>query len=358
MGPAAGKCVILNSELAINSGSERQQSECVSELSNPSTPEEHPNRSGSSRERLVEVAELYWVGRHKIESIARDTGTSRSTVSRLLTRARDEGVIEFVIHRTRDDVGPLRTALRDAYGVESLIPRIADDVGEPLRRLAVAREAALWLSALVQPGTSLGVTWGSTVEAVSLHLRDNHIDDVRVVQVHGSANVAAIGVNYASRILDRFGRAFDADVHLFPIPTLFDSAATRRAMWEERSIRDALAIRGSIDLIVTSVGTSDESHPSRLYQSGLLRREDIRELREQKVVGNLASVFFRSDGSTDGISLNERSTGIPLNEFREIPLRLFVVASSQKAEATRAVLTAGLVTHLVIDPETAARVLE
>ncbi len=283
---------------------------------------------------------------------------SRSTISRLLQQARDEGVIEFVVHHTRDDVGPLRRALHERYGVESLIPRIAADVGEPLRRVAIGREAALWLSALVEPGTSLGVTWGSTVEAVSLQLQKNHVDGVRIVQVHGSANVEAIGVNYASRVLDRFGDAFDAPVHLLPLPTLFDSAATREAMWRERSIKDALAIRRSVGLIVTSVGTSGSGRPSRLYQSGLLSQEDTLELRDQQVVGNLASVFFRRDGSTDGISLNDRSTGIPFDEFREIPVRLFVVAGRQKAEATRAVLAAGLVTHLVTDPETAVQILD
>ena len=306
---------------------------------------------------MVTAAELYWVRGMKIDAVARELDVSRSTASRLLAKARKEHIIEFRVHREEDPAARLRQALQDTFGVYASVPMLSPRANAEMRRLIVGRDAAILVDALVHVGAVVGVTWGATVEAVSSHLRPQRTDGVHVVQVHGSGNVAALGKNYAGQILERFGAAFDAEVHVFPVPAVFDFASTRDAMWLESSVRRVLAMRSRIDLLVTSVGTPNGISPSRLYQSGYLSSADMRELEREHTVGNVASVFFRADGSTDGISVNQRSTGLPFDELRRIPLRLFVASDARKAPAIRAALDAGLVTHLVLDPATAEAVL-
>ena len=305
------------------------------------------------RSRLAEVAELYWVKGLKLESVGRELGISRSTVSRLLGQAREENVVEFVIHRDPDSPRLRGQALEDRYGVDAAVADIPGSASAGMRRHAVGRVAAGLLGALVEPGGTLDVTWGSTVEAVSSQLQERRVADMHVVQMHGSGNVANLGRNYGTGILDRFGAAFGADVHLFPVPAIFDSAQTRRLMWQERSIRRTLELRAGAQILLTSVGTPGTASPSRLYASGYLTEEDLSELEREEAVGNIASVFFRRDGSTEGIGVNERATGMGFEELREIPVRMFVIADPDKAEAARAALEAGLVTHLVVDPVTA-----
>ncbi|MFT8396217.1 sugar-binding domain-containing protein [Propionibacterium sp.] len=108
---------------------------------------------------------------------------------------------------------------------------------------------------------------------------------------------------------------------------------------------------------MTSVGTPDGDLPGHLYDSGYLDQDDLTQLRAQHVVGNLGAVFFRQDGSTDGIPLNARTTGLPFDQIRRIHTRMLVAADPAKAPAVRAALASGLVTHVVLDSSTAQAVL-
>lgn len=67
-------------------------------------------------------------------------------------------------------------------------------------------------------------------------------------------------------------------------------------------------------------------------------------------MGDVATVFYRADGSFDGIAMNARATG---PDFA-VPRRLCVVSGTTKLQSLRGALAAHLITDLVID-EPAAR---
>lgn len=314
--------------------------------------------ANDSRSRVADVAELYWVKGLKVEAVGRELGISRSTVSRLLARAREEHVIEFRVHREINSAGALRQALSVKYGIDIAIPQVGENADEQGRRYAVGKEAAVWLNALLRPHMVIAVSWGRTVEAMSSQLRRQHLEGIDIVQMHGSGNVSTLGKNYAGQILERFGNAFDGEVHLLPVPAVFDSAETLTAMRREASVKSVLELRAGADLLISSVGTPNGNNPGRLYASGYFSQQDIKDLAQNDTIGNIASVFFRSDGSTDGIPVNDRSTGMSFDELRAVKSRLFVVDDPLKTEATHALLRAGLITHLVVDPMTARALLD
>lgn len=311
----------------------------------------------AERARHAEVAERYWVNGQKVESIGRDMGISRSTVSRMLARAREERIIEFIVHRDEDSAGALRQDVQLRYGIQASIPPVEDSASLTMRRLAVGDDAASWLLALVRPNCAITVSWGRTVESMSARLRRRHLEGVQVVQLHGSGNVTDIGENYAGEVLGRFGNAFGGRVQLLPVPAVFDTAQAKNIMWHESSVAKVLSMRNNADVLVASIGTSTGPVHSRLYDSGYIHEEDIEELARQGVVGNIGSTFFRADGSDDGIELNTRTTGMTLEQVKAVPQRLLLVAEPRKALALDAALRAGLATHVVLDPLTAKALL-
>ncbi|BBY27084.1 sugar-binding transcriptional regulator [Mycolicibacterium sediminis] len=327
------------------------------------TDEDAEDQNGladDDRLRVADAAELYYLRGLKVEDVGKRLHLSRSTVSRMLAKARQHGVVEFVMHRSADRSSLLAARLGQRFGVRAVVADVPDDDdGRDAARLdLVARQAAQRLIAVVGTDTTVAVAWGSTVEAVSRHLLVSPVRGARVVQLNGSGNTVASGVLNASQLLDRFAQAFSASTHHFPAPALFDSAATREAMWEERSIQRVLALRRSADVAVFSVGALDGEAPGHLYRTGYLDAVDLQELRRQGVVGDIGTVFMREDGSSDGLAVNERSTGMPLAEFRRIRTRMLVVSGRTKSIAVAAALRAGAVTDLVLDELTAHALLD
>lgn len=318
--------------------------------------------SPDERVRVADAAELYYLEGLKVEDVGKRLHLSRSTVSRMLARARQHGVVEFVLHRSADRSSVLAARLSERFGVRSLVADSADitEAGDhdAARLDLVGERAAQRLAAVVGTDTTIAVAWGNTVEAVSRHLLVSPTRGARVVQLDSSGNTSASGVLNAAQLLDRFARAFSASTHHFPVPALFDSAATREAMWQERSIQRVLALRRNADVAVFSVGALDGEVPSHLYRAGYLDAVDLQELRRQGIVGDIGTVFVREDGSSDRLAINERSAGMPLAELRRVRTRMLVVSSRTKTAAIAAALRAGVVTDLVLDDLTAQALLD
>ena len=57
-----------------------------------------PQTMTERTERLAQVASLYYEQDLTQDEIARRAGTSRSTVSRMIQEAREEGVVEIIVH--------------------------------------------------------------------------------------------------------------------------------------------------------------------------------------------------------------------------------------------------------------------
>ncbi|MBN9194716.1 MAG: sugar-binding transcriptional regulator, partial [Microbacterium sp.] len=110
-------------------------------------------------------------------------------------------------------------------------------------------------------------------------------------------------------------------------------------------------------LVVFSVGAADAGVPSHVYSGGYLDAADLAALRRDGVAGDVATVFYRADGSSTGIVMNERSTGPTFATLRRTPRRLCVVAGEAKVAALRGAIAAGLVTDLVVDEPTAHALL-
>lgn len=313
---------------------------------------------GQPRERdALRAAQLYYLQDLTMEAIARELAISRSTVSRLLSMARRTGLVNIEINAGGAMAPALVRELEHVFGIKvHVVPTdgaLAD--AEVLER--VAAHAAHVLNTLVSSGMTVGVAWGSTMQALSLALARKPTHDTVVVQLNGAANPQTTGLTYASEILQRFGATYTARIEQFPVPAFFDEASTREAMWREGSVRRVLDVQQGMGLAVFSLGATEAAVPSQVYRGGYLSAAESTALHGHGVVGDVATVFFDGSGSDEGIEINSRATGPTLAELRKVPRRLCVISGTGKLRALRGALAGNLITDLVLDEGTALRLL-
>ena len=302
----------------------------------------------------VKVARLYFYQGLNTETIASELKLSRSAVSRLLTFARQSGLVEIRVHDPQHQPQELEQAIRERFGLKkvsvvSVPPNSREE--EWLKR--VASFAASHLNNLIHSDLTVGVAWGSTLDAISRALTPKHCARVNIVQLTGSSSTEAVNNYYTSEIYTRFAENYGARAYLFPVPAFFDYPETKRAMWRERSIQEVTGRMRKADLLVYSVGVHDSRLPSYIYVAGYLNPKDFREFDKEKVVGNIATMFFRADGSFEGIPLNERASGPDLSVIRRARHALCVVSGLGKVNALRGALLGRLMTELIVDEPTA-----
>lgn len=310
----------------------------------------------TDRERdVVMAATMYYLQDMKMETIARHLRTSRSTVSRLIKRARDTGVVEITLRPGHSRAPGLGQEITERYGIDAYVVPVPDSAGDAERLDQVAITTARLLARWFDSEMVLGIAWGTTLAAIAHHLPHKPTRGSAVVQLNGAANTRTSGVSYAGDLIAGFGEAFDAHLHHFPVPAFFDYAETRAAMWRERSVRRVLDVQSRADIALFSVGALTGGVPSHVYAAGYLEPDDVGVLDAEGVVGDVCTVFLRADGTYRDISLNARATGPSPAELRRIPRRLCAVAGDNKTAPLRAALAAGVVTDLVVDEVTAAR---
>ncbi len=305
----------------------------------------------------LRAAQMYYLQDLTMDAIARELRTSRSTVSRLLSSARDSGLVQIQIRSPLDSAPELERLIRDQYDVDAHVVPVLDTLNEAETLDRVAMQAARTIGPLVDSNAIIGVAWGATISAVSRHLTRKITYDSIVLQLNGAGNMQTTGITYASDIMRRFGMAYGARVEQFPVPAFFDHASTKTAMWKERSVRRVLNLQDRMSIAIFGVGSVDSSYPSHVYAGGYLDEEDLKLLAGSDVVGDVATVFFRADGSSDGITLNERSTGPSHEQLRQVRRRICVVSGASKIDGLRGALAARLATDLIVDEATARRLV-
>ncbi|MDN5557840.1 MAG: transcriptional regulator [Ruaniaceae bacterium] len=312
----------------------------------------------SREEALYRAAQMYYVNDEKMDAIASSLGVSRSTVSRMLKEARESGTVRITLTPHASSISKLSQELADVFGVAVHVAMVRRALSDQRRRDAVARVAARLLEEWVQPGSTVGVAWGTTVSAVATQLQPQPVADVHIVQLNGAANSSTTGIPYASTIIARLADAFGAESTFFPVPAFFDYAATREAMWQERSVQRVLHMQQRCDLALFGVGGLSSGSDSHVYQAGYVAPEDLAELTTQGAVGDVCTVLLREDGSYADIALNSRATGPTPRELARIPRRLCAAVGDSRVPAIIGALRAGVATDLVIDEITAGTILK
>lgn len=311
--------------------------------------------SGRMRDAL-RAAHLYYMQDLTMDAIARELKTSRSSVSRLIAYAKDTGLVDIRIRSPFELSTRWEQDIARRFGVSAHVIPVPSGSSDVDRQDRVARGAARILNSYFDSNMAMGVAWGSTMSAISRHLVPKETHNSDIVQLNGAGNTHTTGIDYASEILRRFAESYSARLQQFPVPAFFDSPATREHLWKERSMRRVLDMQTHLDIALFGVGSPFADIPSHVYIGGYLDPEDYQTLSDQGVVGDVATVFFRADGSTDGIELNARATGPDFEVLRRIPRRVCVVSGVSKLPGLSGALAANLITDLIID-EAGARAL-
>ena len=210
----------------------------------------------------------------------------------------------------------------------------------------------------MKPNTVLGVAWGTTLAAIARHLIPQPTPNVEIVQLNGSGNTGNLSNPHISEVISKLARNYGARAHLFHVPTFFDFRETKAARWRERSVKQILVLQRRANVLFYSVGALHAKVPSYVYSAGYLEERDYAELTKQGVVGDIATVFYRADGTFKDIPINRRASGLNLDLCRSAPHAVCVVAGRSKAEALRGALAGGLLNALIVDEPTARLLLD
>ena len=308
-------------------------------------------RSAPDLHLLAKVAALYYLRDQTQQEIAERLHISRPKVSRLLKEAQDQGIVRITISPPTGLHIELETDMETRFDLEEV--QIVDvDPGSPadVRRRQVGAAAAAYLTRTIQPGETIGLAWGTTLDAMVRAVPLMPSDDVRVVQTLGGIGPPSAEA-YAVDLVRRLAMCLGAAAVLLPAPGIVATSAVRDALREDPHVQAALAHLDDLDVLFVGVGAL-ATNPV-LTDGTSLPAGTLDELAAAGAIGDIALRFFDARGRFVPSSLDERMLGITVEQLRAVPRVVAVAEGPEKLEAVRAALATGVIRVLITDRGTA-----
>ena len=294
---------------------------------------------------LHTVAKLHYESDLSQVQIAKQLGLSTATISRLLQRARSEGIVSIEV--------------RDIFSPDVLGQQLADQLG--LRRVvAVDAPASNPLSALASPlsqllaGAELGrdkvvlVGWGRTVWSV-IDAGFPAMPGVAVVPSTGGMQQHA--QQFQSNEFSRRVAEVTGGVPHFIYAPYLPAAPALNHFLSDRSVQTSVALWDRIDVAVVGIGL-----PYALDRPAL--PSDHADPLLADAAGDVVRHYFDRQGNVIRWEGEGRMIAVSCDQLRAVPLVVGLAVGEVKVPSIIGAARARLVNHLITDTRTAEAVLD
>jgi DNA-binding transcriptional regulator LsrR (DeoR family) len=298
--------------------------------------------------QLVEASRLYYELGETQSSVAELLGVTRPQVSRILKRARAEGIVEIRIVDRTSEPSPAAEELRRRFGLHAvhLAPSLRgpEDVG----RRMIGRLGAEVLRASVREGAVVGIGEGSSISAVADALDEPLVETgATVVPLCGGYWFTGPAREPFRRIAEGIGGAAQGLL----APGLVDDPATKGSLYAHAGVRRILDLWERLDVAAFGIG-------GPAWGEAAIGGEACRQLDDARAVGEILIAPFDIDGRFVESDLRDRTIAFDARRLDRLPVRIGVAGGPTKVRPILGALRSGSLTALVTDVRSAEAVIE
>ena len=302
------------------------------------------------------LKEFYIYGCNQAE-IADKEHISKSTVSRILSQAKDDGLVTFDLHLPLPSLYDLEQQLKELFKLQqvSIAPTYMPDIES--RYIDVINILAVDLNKIIQDGDTIGLCWGKAMDLLSLNLVPcNPIKhNLRIVQKSGSlAKQLRSSKSYS--IIENFSKNYLCDAHILPVPAIVDSVELKKLLSDDTQIKEVLDIGESARIAIFGIGIL--SPESTVIKTGTLSPSYYDYLKRKGAESDIITHFLDIEGNIVDVELDNRTVCLSLNSLNRKDHRIAFAVGEHKSKAIISALKSGVISSFYTDESTARLVLE
>lgn len=307
---------------------------------------------------MTKVARMYYSQGIRQTEITERLNVHQSTVSRLLKKAYESGIVRISVtvpsgvHSDLEEALETRFGLREAVVVDS----ISNDESQILRDVGSA--GASFMELAVRPGQIIGISsWSASLLEMTNAMHPAKTGNAtRAVQILGGLGSPA-AQTHATHLTQRLAYLIGGNAVLLPVPGVTSSVEARKVLLQENYVRAAMELFDHMDLVLVGIGAVE---PSRFLASSgnVFSAQELSQLRKQGAVGDICLQFFDAAGSQVRTELAERVIGMSLSQIRRAKRVVALAGGRRKVEAIRGALEGRWIDVLITDCWTAKAVLD
>jgi len=304
---------------------------------------------------IARVARMYHLDEMKQADIARQLRISQAGISRLLRRARDEGVVRITVDAPSGTFPELEERLAARFGLSEVVVAECGEEREGQILSRIGEAAAQYVEATLAPGEVIRISsWSESL----LRMVDNldpgrRLQAAKIVQILGGMGNPGVQ-RHATALTTRLARLTGAEPMLLATQGVTGSVEARNALVTDPYVATTMAEFGRITTALVGIGAVE---PSKLLadSGNIFTPAELQELTRRQAAGDLCLHFFDVQGVPIRSPFEGRVIGITLEQLRAIPRVICVAGGARKLQALLGAMRGQLIDVLITDQFTAAR---
>lgn len=306
---------------------------------------------------LSKISSMYYEQDFNQQEIADRLHLSRPKVSRMLDQARKQGIVQISIVTPNGNFVELEHALEKKFGMKEVI-LVESDVGmsASMIKRQIGSAAANYLNRTAQEGDVIGVTWGTTLQAMVDSIQPKPIDNLHIVQALGGVGPPEAKA-HAADISRRLSQLLQARLTLLPAPGIVGSVEAKDVLLADGSVKNALKLFSKMNTLYVGIGAL-ETNPVLNKNNEEIPDNLRREIFESKAIGDIALRFFDFNGKEVDTSLKDLVIGVSPKQMMQIDTVVGIAGGLKKAEVIHGAITGKNINVLISDSMTAEKILE
>ncbi|MFV0493372.1 MAG: sugar-binding transcriptional regulator [Pseudorhodobacter sp.] len=299
-------------------------------------------------ETLARAAHLYFILGLTQAEVAKRLGITRFKVHRLLSQARETGMVRIEIDVPFTDRLNLEATLMDRYELTAAYICPSDETEEIPLSAVIGQYSSGVVSNLLREGQTITTSWGKTLRSLATTIETGSVQNLSVVSMIGSLSTRSSQDKYeaATVLANRLG----AECFYLPGPIFCDSIEAKQAIDAQPAVQLAKQMAQSADIALMSIGGREMSS---IRESGVTSEEAYALAVAAGSVGNFLGRFVDAEGRPMDHPLNSLCLGIGPDDISEIPVRVLCAGGAHKIDAIRGALRRKAATIFVTDEKTA-----
>ncbi|WP_041083669.1 sugar-binding transcriptional regulator [Thermotoga profunda] len=294
---------------------------------------------------LTIVAWMYYMDEYTQQQIAEELGITRTKVSRLLSAAKSQGIVQIRITHSLPEYYVLEKELKRRFGLKIAV--VAPEDRNLLGQFGA--ESLLRFISEHRP-CRVGLGWSTTVSSMAPHLIRRNIQLSHKCSVYDLTG-SFIGQRNPYSISWILAEATGAQYIPLAVPVLVENPSIK----EEPSIKRALKEASEVDIAFVGMGCVGQE--STLLKTRLVSKETMEQLEKLNCVGEVLMRFFDENGKPVRTPLDDRIVSIDWDAIQRIPIFVVMAVGKEKVSPLKAALKGGWVSGLITDVYTAKSLL-
>src|SRR5204862_390401 len=239
--------------------------------------------------QMVQCLELYYKQGRSQKDIAVALGVSAATVSRLLKRAMDEGLVRVELDLPRTE--ELESGLVQTYGLREAVVVASGGRGDLRAELGAA--AAAYFEKIAENGMRVGLSCGLTLYHTIHSLRERRFRDLALYPLSGESTLKLVDI-FSNTLVGMMAAKYRPHVRAYALPvqhllSLTEIERERRRLLRDPEVRSIYDAAQDVDVALVGIGVIAEQTPGfcslaesygvsvkRLRQLGAQHRAEIR----------------------------------------------------------------------------------